>query len=443
MNTNKRLIAFIFILFVLSLVGCASSLTSTTAAKIKSGKDITLFIATDVHYLAKSLTDNGEAFQKFISDGDGRQLNYISEIMDAFTNDIKKKKADVLIVSGDLTTNGEEDSHLEFAKKLKKIEENGTSVFVIPGNHDILNPFARGFKNSNQYVVDYIKKKDFEKIYKDFGYSEAISRDTNTLSYLAAPSEDIWLLMLDTARYKDNIQKGQPRLDGEIDAGTLEWIKECSDLAKKNNAQIIAVMHHNLIDHSKVIKDGFTINNSKKVLELFESCGIKLALTGHTHQQDIQSYSKGKYKVYDIVTSALVVYPQKYGVLKYSPKDGYDYSTSSVDVEGWSKENRLKDKNLNYFKTYSEEYFKNNVYNTTYRRLLVYDTYTDQEIKLMAEASARIRTEYLGSTSKLNNQEIVNSQGYKLLIQSGIQKNLMKMLNIDNTANNRLKLPVP
>lgn len=288
MNTNKRLTALIFILFALSLAGCTSSPASTKNAKIKSGKDITFFVATDVHYLAKSLTDNGEAFQKFISGGDGRQLNYISEIMDAFTNDIKKKKGDVLIVSGDLTTNGEEDSHLEFAKKLKKIEENGTSVFVIPGNHDILNPFARGFKNSNQYVVDYIKKKDLEKIYKDFGYSEAISRDTNTLSYLASPSEDIWLLMLDTARYKDNIQKGQPRLDGEINEGTLEWIKECSDLAKKNNAQIIAVMHHNLIDHSKIIKDGFTINNSKKVLELFESFGIKLALTGHTHQQDIQ-----------------------------------------------------------------------------------------------------------------------------------------------------------
>ncbi|QGU94492.1 hypothetical protein GOM49_04685 [Clostridium bovifaecis] len=61
----------------------------------------------------------------------------------------------------------------------------------------------------------------------------------------------------------------------------------------------------------------------------------------------------------------------------------------------------------------------------------------------MAETSARIRTEYLGSISKLNNQEIVNSQGYKLLIQAGIQKNLVRMINSDNTASNRLKLPGP
>ncbi len=350
MHTNKRLTALIFILFAFSLTGCARSVV---AGKIKAGKDINFFVATDVHYLAESLTDKGEAYQKFITSSDGRQLNYISEIMDAFAKDIKKKQADVLIVSGDLTTNGEKESHLEFAQKLKKIEESGTSVFVIPGNHDILNPFARSFKGSNQYITDYVNEKDFEKIYKDFGYSKAVLRDSNTLSYLAAPSEDVWLLMLDTAQYKDNIEKNRPRLDGEINPETLEWIKKCSDLAKKNNAQIVAVMHHNLIDHSEAIKVGYTINNSKTALQLFESCGIKLVLSGHTHLQDIKSYSNSDYKVYDIVTSALVVYPQKYGVLKYSQKDGYDYSTASVDVETWSKEKGGNDNNLNNFKAYS------------------------------------------------------------------------------------------
>lgn len=438
MRISKRLTALIFVLLVLSLAGCSSS---TSAVKIKSSKDITFFVATDVHYLAESLTDKGEAYQKFIS-SDGRQLNYISEIVDAFSNDIKKKKADVLIVSGDLTTNGEKKSHLEFAKKLKKIEEGGTSVFVIPGNHDIMNPFARGFKDSNQYVVDYINEKNFEKIYKDFGYNEAISRDTNTLSYLASPSEDVWLLMLDTAQYKDNLEKNRPGLDGEINPGTLEWIKKCSDLAKKNNAQIIAVMHHNLIDHSESIKEGFTINNSTAVLQLFKNCGIKLVLSGHTHQQDIKSYSKDKYKVYDVVTSALVVYPQKYGVLKYSPKDGFDYSTSSVDVEGWAKEHAVKDENLNNFKVYSEEYYKAALYHNTINRFLMDDSATSDEAKLMAETSALIRTKYLGDTSMFDKQVIMNSQGYKLLTEFGAQKNLTRMLNSDNTGNNRLQIPV-
>lgn len=157
MNISKRLAVPIVIIIIFILAGCARS---TSAVKIKSGRELTFFVASDVHYLAESLTDRGEAYQKFITSSDGRQLNYISEIMDAFSNDIKKKKADVLIVSGDLTTNGEKKSHKEFAEKLKKIEESGTSVFVIPGNHDILNPFARSFRGSEQYVADYINEKD-------------------------------------------------------------------------------------------------------------------------------------------------------------------------------------------------------------------------------------------------------------------------------------------
>lgn len=439
MHIDRKLLSLILILFVLSLSGCTPS---TSAVKIKSGKELNFFVSTDVHYLAESITDKGEAYQKFIKSSDGRQLNYISEIVDAFTNDIKKKEADVLIISGDLTTNGEKKSHLELAKKLKKIEASGTSVFVIPGNHDILNPFARGFEGGNQYIVDYINGKEFKKIYKEFGYDEAVSRDTNTLSYLAAPSEDLWLLMLDTALYKDNLIKNKPRLDGEINSGTFEWIKKCSDLAKKNNAQIIAVMHHNLIDHSESIKNGYTINNSTEVLQLFEDCGIKLVLSGHTHQQDIKSYSKGEYKVYDVVTSALVVYPQRYGILKYSPKDGFNYSTTSVDVESWSKEQDLKDKNLINFKVYSEEYYKTSQYNNTIQRFLMDDSLTSEEAKLMAETSALIRAKYLGGTLKLNKQEIINSQGYKLLTKSGAQKSLIRMLNGDDTDNNRLQVPV-
>lgn len=144
-------------------------------------------------------------------------------------------------------------------------------------------------------------------------------------------------------------------------------------------------MHNNLIDHSESIKEGFTINNSNEVLQFFENCGIKLVLSGHTHQQDIKSYSKDDYKVYDVVTSAIVVYPQKYGVLKYSPKDGFDYSTSSVDVESWSKEHNVKDENLNNFKIYSEEYYKTTLYNNTIQRFLMDDSTTSEEAKLMAE----------------------------------------------------------
>ncbi|TDT52075.1 metallophosphoesterase family protein [Fonticella tunisiensis] len=225
MNISKKILKLILFLFILIFSGCSgSSAKLNRASKIPSGKEITFFVATDIHYLSKSLTDDGEAFQKYISSGDGKQLDYIDEIMSAFANDIKKKP-DILIISGDLTNNGERKNHLELAEKLKNIEKSGISVFVIPGNHDILNPWGRSFKGSNQYKEDYINDKDFSKIYGAFGYNEALSRDMNSLSYLADPSKDIWLLMLDTCKYENNEILGFPQPDGELKPGTLEWIK--------------------------------------------------------------------------------------------------------------------------------------------------------------------------------------------------------------------------
>src|SRR3954453_9640760 len=85
--------------------------------KIKTGNDMTIYTATDIHYLAKDLTDDGEAYKKYVASGDGKQLQYIDEIINAFTYEIENKKPDILIISGDLTNNGEKESHIELSKK--------------------------------------------------------------------------------------------------------------------------------------------------------------------------------------------------------------------------------------------------------------------------------------------------------------------------------------
>jgi 3',5'-cyclic AMP phosphodiesterase CpdA len=73
---------------------------------------------------------------------------------------------------------------------------------------------------------------DFSEIYGNFGYTDAVSRDKSTLSYLTAPSKDTWLLMLDTNKYENNVILGFPEAGGKISASTFEWITKCSKLAK-------------------------------------------------------------------------------------------------------------------------------------------------------------------------------------------------------------------
>lgn len=55
-------------------------------------------------------------------------------------------------------------------------------------------------------------------------------------------------MMLDTAQYKDNLEKNRPRLDGEINPGTLEWVKKCSDLTKMKISIISKHILRNIIE---------------------------------------------------------------------------------------------------------------------------------------------------------------------------------------------------
>lgn len=407
------------------------------ATNIKSGEDITFFIATDIHYLSEDLTDKGEAFDRFINTGDGKELRYIDEITDAFINDIIKKRPEVLIISGDLTNNGEKKSHEDLAEKLKKVEESGTSVYVIPGNHDILNPWAREFKDDTQLKTEYINDKDFSKIYYEYGYKEAVSRDKNTLSYLAAASEDVWLLMLDTCQYKNNESTKKLQVDGRITDETYEWIQKCSELAREKNAKIVTVMHHNLVDHSDVINEGYTLNDNEKAIKEFLNNNLQLVLSGHIHIQDISSYnsSEDNKTIYDVTTGALSVYPQKYGVLKYNQEDkSFDYKTEWVNVEEWSKEKSVTDSNLIKFKEYSKKAFADKAEDMAYFNLAEYGLYSIEEINSMSEVMRELNLKYFEGTENINNEYILNSEGYKLWNTnlSGFLPNYVKSVSSDN-----------
>lgn len=382
----------ILLLISSSLFGCssASDKTEKITAPIEKDQDLSIIETTDVHYFAPSLTDNGAAFKQYVAAGDGKQLAYSDEITDAFLEDVEAKKTDVLIISGDLTNNGEKTSHEELAKKLAQVEKAGTQVFVVPGNHDINNPWARKFEKDKQLPTDTITPTDFSKIYGDFGYKDAISSDDFSLSYLAAPSSKVWLLMLDTAIYKTNMQQGTPTTEGGLTTGTLDWVKECSALAEKNGAKLIPVMHHNLTNHSDVIQRGFTINYNQQVIDTLTAGNMKFSLSGHIHTQNIRTAKStdGK-EITDIVTNALSVYPHKYGNITYSAKNkNFTYQSQKLDIESWAKEHGKTDKNLLNFDQFDYDTFYNSGYDKAIMDLMTsdaYKTYSQSDKEKMAD----------------------------------------------------------
>lgn len=446
MNIKKTLLILISFIFIVILIGCGKNFKcSALNCKIKSGEEITFFIATDPHHLSKNTYDHGEAFNWFLNSGDGKLLHYSDEIIDAFTLDIENKKPDILIIPGDLTCNGEKESHLEFAEKLNKIRKQGVHVFVIPGNHDIENPWARNYFGKEMIKIESITKDDFVDIYENFGYKDAISRDNYSLSYLAAPAEDVWLLMLDSAKYKRNKVRDAPEMDGEISSKTLEWVVECSNLAKENNAQIIAVMHHSLMDHSEVVNEHYTIENSEEVIETLLKCDIQITLTGHIHLQDIKSHKKDDKKIYDIATSCLISYPNQYGVLKFLPDKGYNYHTNRVDVDYWTWENDIEDRNLTNFIKYSRDFFERRSYDKYYDTLLEISKFSDDEMKAISKTVAMLNLKYFGGFRNQDMHDIFTTEGFKILQNSApsfIRDYVMSMFNDEKTNNNKLYVPL-
>lgn len=446
MNIKRVFLISISLLFIISSVGCVNKFTcSAIRCQIKSGEDINFFIASDPHHLSRETYDNGEAFERFLTTGDGKLLNYSGEIFDAFTMDIKNKKPDVLIVTGDLTGNGEKESHVEFAQKLKLIKKSGICVFVIPGNHDIENPWARNYIEDELIKIDSITDDEFAEIYSSYGYSDAVSRDPNSLSYLVTPAEDIWLLMLDSAIYNRNKLRDGPVMGGEISPKTIEWIKECGNLAKENNAQIIAAMHHSLIDHSEVINENYTIENNEKVIEVFQNLGIEIVLTGHIHLQDIKSYKKDNKTIYDIATSCLSAHPNQYGILKFEPDKGYTYITQRIDMAGWVEDNKITDHNLINFKDYSRNFFQKRSYDKYYDSLLEISKYSDEEMKAISHTISMLNLDYFGGFRNEALHHIFNTEGFKLLLESApnfIRDYALSMFNDQKTDNNKLFIPI-
>jgi 3',5'-cyclic AMP phosphodiesterase CpdA len=420
--------------------------------RIQSGQELSIFTTTDTHYLSGSLTDNGPAFNRFIAAGDGKQLGYSEEMLDALGYDIEIQRPDAVIISGDLTNNGELASHLDLAKHLNKIEEaSGTQVYVIPGNHDIRNPWARQFKGQRQEPVASVTAGKFRKIYSAFGYDEALLQDKDSLSYLAAPSDDLWLLMLDTSQYSNNKELGHPQLDGRLSSTTLKWIDQCGKLAADNGAHIVAVMHHSLLDHSEFIREGFTINDNDQIIHALIQNGITAAFSGHIHIQDIRAYQRKDGKnIYDIADSALSVYPHQYGILKYTPRtQTLDYSTAKLNVELWAAASGTTDSKLLHFNSYSEESFHRLSSDRAYAELVNnkdYGRYTETELQAMARIVGRLNEIYFAGTAYTDIADVITSAGYRLwqdAPSSGLRSYVVGMAGRELKDNHHLQVTLP
>lgn len=310
-----------------------------------------IVVATDIHYFAEKLAGNRcESFIQMARNNDGRVLEYGWEVMDAFLDDMREEKPDLLILSGDLTLNGERASHEELAGLLEELSEDGIDVAVIPGNHDINNPNACRYTSDGTEKVDSITAADFASIYADLGYVAADSRDPASLSYLYKIDSDNWVLMLDSCQYDPVNEVG-----GMIRRETYEWMEPILEDAQREGARVISVTHHNLLEESGVSRnfyDSCTIEHNEELVNMLSEYGVELHLSGHLH---IQHYKEDEDTgIHEVVTGSMVMAPCYYGVVRIWNDGSYQYDAKSVDVDGWAKRNSYHNRDLADFTSYAE-----------------------------------------------------------------------------------------
>lgn len=302
-----------------------------------------VIVATDLHYIARELTDNGAFFTKMTENGDGKVMLYSEELVNAFIDHVIDRRPHALILSGDLSFNGERVSHERLAQKLARVTEAGVSVYVIPGNHDLNMRAAARFEGDGYTIIPSVNAQEFRAIYGAFGFDGALSVDAQSLSYAARLAPGLRLLMVDV--------NGVPTKN-TVPAGTLEWVRDQMDDALRCGDRVISVSHQNLRRQNTLIYQGFVIDNADALLLLLADSALHLS--GHIHMQHI---ARGEYGPADIATSSLAVSPNQFGVLSVSG-ERLEYSTQPLDVSAWAEREGLTDPNLLDFSAYSARFFR-------------------------------------------------------------------------------------
>ena len=287
-------------------------------------------IITDTHFLSGKLMDDGTALNNYILTS-GKNIKYTPAVLDEVLNDYLKSNIQVLLVCGDITKDGEKQSHLDFLEKLKPLQNKGIRIYVIPGNHDINMPNAVAFKEDRRIRVDNISPDEFASLYSDCGYGNAIKRDAESLSYVSELDDHTWLLAIDAARYKEYTTSSITA--GRILPETEKWIVDVLDQAKKQNKQVIGMMHWGLTEHimyQSVIFKEYLVDDWKRLANLFADKGMKAVFTGHFHSNDITAFTSDKGNtIYDIETGTLSAYPFSYRFVELDVK-GINIETKNI-----------------------------------------------------------------------------------------------------------------
>ena len=296
-------------------------------ALVKSGFKVALM--TDIHVMAPELLkQKGKAFDDAMA-GDRKMLDLSADIFSSIVDSLIQLRPHLLLIAGDLTKDGERLSHELVAAELTRLRKAGVRSLVIPGHHDVKNPYAVCFDGDNTTPADDVLEDDFRTIYQNFGYNKEVNlQDTSSLSYIAEPITGLCVIGIDATRSRENLSKrhgdaSDKRQDyGRLRAETLQWVLDRADEAGREGKQVVALMHHQLLQHfegQEQFLASAAIDDGDNIAQLFMQHGIRLVMTGHMHisNNTLCFNSLHTDSLLEVSTGATVSYPSHYRMLTF------------------------------------------------------------------------------------------------------------------------------
>ena len=322
-------------------------------------------VISDTHYYPLNYVSDCEDYKTYVG-GDPKMLAESGAILDSALDMIKADQPDLVLISGDLTKDGEKQGHQELAKKLQKIEdETDAEVFVINGNHDIYNyQDSCTFENGKKEQATTTTPADFKEIYANFGYNgehdaqyytPPEGKQAGGLSYSVTVGDYV-IIGIDSGRYSPDADTGMDTNEhitaGRIDTSLLPWVKKQVENAIAAGKTPIGLMHHGLVPHfskEAELLSEYVVDDWQEMATTLADAGMRYIFTGHMHANDIAEYtSVSGNTIYDLETGSLAAYGSPVRTVTIQRDETMtDQSTLQLDETFHVKSTSVKSINYN------------------------------------------------------------------------------------------------
>jgi Icc protein len=176
-----------------------------------------------------------------------------SQLLHHAVEEVKAVAPDLVLVGGDLTTDGYAHEFRDAQNHLDPLLEAQLTTVVIPGNHDAKN-------------VGYLHFVD------SFGPGDVPGKGDRVLHLTGSAGQAVTLVAMDSTK---------PDLaEGEIGRERYSWIRQ--QFSAPADLRIFA-LHHHLVPVPGTGRERNTVWDSGDVLALLGEVGVNVVLSGHKH----------------------------------------------------------------------------------------------------------------------------------------------------------------